>query len=86
MRALEFRRPMIRATNTGATAIIDRFGRVTHLLPRHTRDVLVGEVEGGTGMTPFARWVSRFGLGPLWMLALGAAIAAWRRGRKRAQP
>lgn len=86
MRALEFRRPMIRATNTGATAIIDRFGRVTHLLPRHTRDVLAGEVEGGTGMTPFARWVSRFGLWPLWLLALGAAIAAWRHGRKRAQP
>ncbi|RYF15229.1 MAG: apolipoprotein N-acyltransferase [Comamonadaceae bacterium] len=86
MRALELRRPMIRATNTGATAIIDRFGRVTHLLPRHTRDVLVGEVEGGSGMTPFAHWVSRFGLWPLWLLAAGAAIDAWRRGRKRAQP
>jgi apolipoprotein N-acyltransferase len=82
MRALEFERPMIRATNTGATVIIDRFARVTHALPRHTRGVLVGEVEGGTGLTPFARWASRFGLLPLWTLALLAAVAALA-GRRR---
>ena len=86
MRALEFARPMIRATNTGATVIIDRFGRVTHALPRHTRGVLSGEVEGGTVMTPFARWVSRLGLWPLWALALAAAVVAWRFGRGRPQP
>jgi len=86
MRALEFRRPMIRATNTGATAIIDRFGRVTHSLQRHTRGVLLGEVEGGTGMTPFARWVSRFGLVPLWAVALVAALAAWLGRRRQPQP
>ncbi|MCC2674569.1 MAG: lnt [Ramlibacter sp.] len=83
MRALEFERPMIRATNTGATVVIDRGGRVTHALPRHTRGVLVGEVEGGSGMTPYAQWVSRFGLDPLWALALIAAITAWRAGRRR---
>ena len=86
MRALEFERPMIRATNTGATVIIDRFGRVTHSLQRHTRGVLVGEVEGGTGMTPFARWVSRTGLAPLWLLALAAALVAWRASPRRMQP
>ena len=38
MRALEFQRPMVRATNTGATAVIDHRGRVTHALPRaHAR-------------------------------------------------
>lgn len=86
MRALEFERPMIRATNTGATAIIDRFGRVTHLLPRHTRGVLAGEVEGGTRMTPFARWVSLLGLWPLWALALAAVAVAWSGRRSRPQP
>jgi len=80
MRSLEFERPMIRATNTGATAIIDHRGRVTHLLPRHTRGVLTGEVEGRSGITPFAWWVSRLGLWPLWGLALAPlAFAAWRR-------
>jgi apolipoprotein N-acyltransferase len=86
MRAVEFQRPMIRATNTGATVIIDRAGRVTHALPRHTRGVLLGEVEGGTGMTPYAQWVSRFGLDPLWALSLVAAITAWRAARRRPQP
>ena len=82
MRALEFSRPMIRATNTGATVIIDYQGRVTHALPRHTRGTLVGAVEGRNGITPYAWWVGRFGLWPLWALALavtGLALVFWRR-------
>jgi apolipoprotein N-acyltransferase len=74
MRALEFRRPMLRATNTGATVIIDRRGKVTHALPRHTRGVLHGEVEGGTTTTPFAWWAARFGLWPLWLLGIGVPM------------
>ncbi|MGH8846933.1 MAG: apolipoprotein N-acyltransferase [Polaromonas sp.] len=73
MRALEFSRPMIRATNTGATVIIDHSGQVTHALARHTRGALVGEVQGRGGITPYAWWVSRYGLWPLW--ALGMAVA-----------
>jgi apolipoprotein N-acyltransferase len=66
--------------------IIDRFGQVTHSLPRHTRGVLVGDVQGGTRFTPFARWVSRTGLAPLWLLALAAALVAWRTRARRPQP
>jgi apolipoprotein N-acyltransferase len=86
MRALEFRRPMIRATNTGATAIIDHRGRVLRSLPRLTRGVLTGEVVGQTGITPYAWWVARAGLWPLWFLALAVAVATWwrRRGTARA--
>ena len=73
MRSLEFGRPMIRATNTGATVIINHRGEVTHSLPRHTRDVLAGDVQGRSGITPYAWWVSRLGLWPLW--ALGLAVA-----------
>lgn len=83
MRALEFERPMLRATNTGATAIIDHRGRVTHSLPRHTRGVLLGEYEGRSGLTPYARWVSRLGLWPLWGLALAAVAAAALAARLR---
>ncbi len=84
MRALEFGRPMIRATNTGATAIIDHRGVVTHSLARHTRGVLTGPVQGRTGATPFAYWVSRLGLWPLWCLGLltvGWAVWSGRRQR-----
>ena len=76
MRALEFGRPFIRATNTGDTAIIDHTGRVTHALARHTRGVLLGEVEGRDGITPYAWWVSRVGLLPLWLFATGVVAAA----------
>lgn len=76
MRALEFERPMLRATNTGATVIIDHRGQVTHELPRHTRGALVGEVEGRKGITPYAMWVSRYGLWPLWALGLALVVLA----------
>ncbi|MDB5850581.1 MAG: apolipoprotein N-acyltransferase [Rhodoferax sp.] len=89
MRTLEFERPMIRATNTGATAIIDHRGRVLHALPRLTRGTLVAEVEGrgltaanGWDITPFAWWVARFGLWPLWALGgLGLGIGWLARRR-----
>jgi apolipoprotein N-acyltransferase len=80
MRALEFERPMVRATNTGATVIIDHRGRVTHLLPRHTRGVLVGTVEGRSGITPYAWWAARFGLWPWWVL-VGATVLIAARAR-----
>ena len=91
MRAIEFERPMIRATNTGATAIIDHTGRVTHLLERHTRGVLIGTVEGRIGNTPYAQWAARYALWPWWLLICaivsGAACARfnWVAGRFNSQ-
>ncbi len=85
MRALEFQRPMLRATNTGATAVIDHRGHVTHALAPHTQGVLDGEVQGRTGLTPFAWWASRLGVWPLWMLGgLLAAAAALKPVRPAA--
>jgi apolipoprotein N-acyltransferase len=81
MRAIEFERPMIRATNTGATVIVDHRGRVTHALPRLTRGVLTGDVEGRSTITPYAWWVSRFGLWPLVLVALAVFAAALLRRR-----
>lgn len=85
MRALEFERPMLRATNTGPTVIIDHQGRVTHSLTRHTRGVLDGVVEGRSGLTPYALWVARLGLWPLWALALLAVALATLAARRQAR-
>jgi apolipoprotein N-acyltransferase len=79
-RTLEFQVPMIRATNTGATAVIDHRGVVTAQLTPFTRDLLHAEVEGRTGATPFARWAGMFGLWPPGLLAaLLIAGLGWRR-------
>ncbi|EYC52727.1 acyltransferase [Hylemonella gracilis str. Niagara R] len=86
MRALEFARPMVRATNTGATAWINHQGQVRAMLAPHTRGVLTVEVEGRTGLTPYARWVAAFGLGPLWLLSLLVLSWAVWRGRSRPTP
>jgi apolipoprotein N-acyltransferase len=86
LRTLELGRPMLRATNTGATAVIDHRGVVTHALPRLTRDRLEASVEGRQGITPYARWAGRWGLTPLWVgcLALVLAIGSLRpRGGRR---
>jgi apolipoprotein N-acyltransferase len=73
LRSLELQRPMLRATNTGATAAIDHRGRVLAQLAPFTRGALQAEVEGREGLTPYARWASAFGLWPLAAVALLAA-------------
>ena len=85
MRAREFERPMLRATNTGATAIINAHGQVTHLQPRTTRGVLTGEFEGHTHLTPYAVWTARWRLWPLWAAcaALALLCASWRKRHGR---
>ena len=74
MRALEFQRAMLRATNTGATAVIDHRGRVLARLPSFTAAVLDGQVQGRRGLTPFARWAAAAGLWPLWALGLAVVV------------
>ena len=85
MRAREFERPMLRATNTGATAIIDAHGQVTHAQPRSTRGVLTGEFAGHTHITPYAAWTAPWHLWPLWAFcaALALLCISWRKRRWR---
>jgi len=85
MRSLEFQLPTLRATNTGATVVIDHTGHVTHALATNTRDVLDATVQGRTGVTPFAWWASRWGLWPLFGLAM-LLIASTRAGVRSPAP
>ena len=80
LRTLELQRPMVRATNTGATVAIDHRGHVTHRLAPHVRGVLEAQVQGREGTTPFAWWAGRLGLLPLW--GLGLVVVAWARQRR----
>ena len=86
LRSMELGRSSIRATNTGATVIIDAQGQVTQSLARHTRGTLVGQVWGSTAITPYAWWVSRLWLWPLWLLGVGVLVLASWLGRKVRPP
>jgi len=70
MRALETRLPLLRATNTGATAIIDSHGKVQAQLPFLQTAALRAEVSGFRGRTPYVR------LGDWPALALALAMVA----------
>jgi apolipoprotein N-acyltransferase len=83
VRSLELQRPMLRATNTGATVAIDHRGVVQARLPSFTRGTLQAQVDGRAGLTPYARWVEALGPWPLAALAAAivAAAARARRGK-----
>ncbi|MFZ6819751.1 apolipoprotein N-acyltransferase [Undibacterium sp. Ji22W] len=68
MRSLETGRPMLRSTNTGATAIIDARGQVVAQLQPLSRGTLAGKVQGMRGLTPYIRFGN-------WLWAALAALA-----------
>jgi apolipoprotein N-acyltransferase len=83
VRALEFDRPFLLATNTGRTAVVDHQGHVVKALPNHVAQALIATVEGRTGITPYAWWASRWGQWPLAIVALVVLGFGWIFGRRR---
>lgn len=75
MRALEAGRYLLRATNTGVSAIIDQRGEIRAQAPQFEQAVLSAPVQPLTGMTPYARW----GDWPVLLLACAALLLAWRQ-------
>ncbi len=73
MRAMETGRPLLRATNTGMTAIVDEKGRVQAQAPVFQEAIVQGRVQGRGGATPYIRWGNRGFL----LLSLAALISAW---------
>lgn len=79
-RALETARMVLRSTNTGATAAIDRDGRVIGQLPHFTQASLDGSAQGYSGETPYVRW----GNTPVVILILAImSTVEWRRRKKK---
>ena len=71
VRAAEAGRYVLRATNTGVTAVVDERGNVLARLPQFKPAVLKATVRGFEGATPYARvgnWL-------VVLLALGAALS-----------
>lgn len=81
LRAIEEGLPLVRAANTGISAIVDPYGRLLEALPLGVEGVLDGGLPRPADATPYSRRPFLFPAG-LWLLALlGAVIGCLKRGR-----
>jgi apolipoprotein N-acyltransferase len=85
MRSLETGRPMLRSTNTGATAVIGADGEVKGMLAPNTRATLSAKVQGMAGDTPYILFGNKLFLA-LAALSLAAARLLSTRKAKREAP
>lgn len=79
MRARETERYLLRATNTGISAIIDERGRVRQRTPQFEVAVLTGPVQPRSGATPYVRWGN-------WPVVCGVLLMLLLCLRRRVSP
>lgn len=85
MRAVEEGLPLIRAANSGVSAVIDAYGRVRQALPVGATGTIQAALPPALGPTPY----SRYGDAPLGLLLASAfALTLWRRasGKSNSAP
>ncbi len=82
VRAVETGRPMVRATNTGISALIDARGGITARSGLFTREVVRGEIQPQTGRTPAVALAEAPALLAA-VLLLGFGVVSRRRHRLR---
>jgi apolipoprotein N-acyltransferase len=83
-RAIETRRPLVRATTTGYSAIVDIDGSLRAVSDWGRPASLVEEVPiYPRVMTPFARWGRWEWLAAVLWAVMGPAIRRWRAGNRR---
>lgn len=70
LRSIEEGLPMIRAANTGISAVIDAYGQVVASLGMEREGVLDHKLPGARGHTPYGRW------GDVTVLSLGLLLGA----------
>jgi apolipoprotein N-acyltransferase len=97
-RAIEHRRPLVRATNTGISAIVDPVGRIDHLIRQWTKGMLVSPIPMMHGRTVYAvmgdwlGWLcailALLGIGRVYQLAghrVGSGKTRINKGKKHRQ-
>jgi apolipoprotein N-acyltransferase len=78
MRSLETARFLLRATNTGISAVIDERGKITSRSPQFVPAVLTETVRPLQGVTPFVRW-GHGGVVALAILLVAVPLVVGRR-------
>ena len=80
-RAIETRTPLIRAANTGVTAIVDQNGHIRTMTALFVEAYRTGEVQPGSGKSIYLT----IGDAPAWfcvLLTAGVALFAWIKRKK----
>jgi apolipoprotein N-acyltransferase len=77
--AVETRRDLVRVAGSGASGVIDAFGRVVVTMPRNTAGALVERVHLREGLSPYVRF------GDAWVFLFGVMVAAGLRRRPLAR-
>jgi apolipoprotein N-acyltransferase len=80
LRAIEEGLPLVRAANTGISAVVDPVGRVIASLPLGTEGVLDAPLPQALHRTPYSRW----GDGPAGLMVAAALILVLARRRRTA--
>ena len=83
-RALETGRYLLRATNTGVTAVINQRGEVVASAPEFTTAAVTYRVQGYSGATPYVRWGNLAALAPCLLLLAGCRLAGAGAARSAA--
>ena len=81
LRAAESRRYLVRAANTGISAIIDPYGRVIASLGLNREGLVTAEVRPGGGVTPALRLGGAIKLGIVALALAGILLGGRRRKR-----
>jgi apolipoprotein N-acyltransferase len=79
LRAIEEGLPLVRAANTGISAVVDPVGRILKSLPLGVEDVLDAPLPAPLPPTPYARFGDIPAAG---MVTLAFILVVWRRGRR----
>lgn len=77
-RAIETGRMVLRATNTGATAVIDQHGKLLAHAPHDEETTLTAQAQGRRGATPYVR----YGNWPFIIFAFISIALLWLRKNK----
>ena len=82
-RAIEFARPIARATNTGVTAFIDSEGNIIAQAPLFEATTLSSSIVGKEGLTAYVKYGDQPWIIVFSVLLLIPIIASIRNGKKR---
>ncbi|SHE22546.1 apolipoprotein N-acyltransferase [methanotrophic endosymbiont of Bathymodiolus puteoserpentis (Logatchev)] len=85
MRALESGRYLLRATNTGVTAIVSGTGKIIHQAPVMQRASITADIKPMSGLTPYARIGNKPVIVLILMVLLGAFLNKYYLVKKLAR-